>query len=124
MAAQIHCKYKCLSVRSPLRMHHPDVGPSTSDYKTAAKRPSSVRSQFQCHRSIFAYLIFFFAFYYIVATIYKTNEIINMLTFSSSIMITPCYLHVAFRIVFAMKKTTFCKINARDTFFLILAAVF
>ena len=57
LAAQIHCKYKCLSVRSPPRMHHPDIGPSTFDYKTPAKRPSSVRSPSQCHRSIFAYLI-------------------------------------------------------------------
>ena len=57
LAAQIHCKYKCLSVRSPPRMHHPDIGPSTFDYKTTAKRPSSVRSPSPCHRSIFAYLI-------------------------------------------------------------------
>ena len=57
LVAQIHCKYKCLSVRSPPRMHHPDIGPSTFDYKTPAKRPSSVRSPSQCHRSIFAYLI-------------------------------------------------------------------
>ena len=57
LAAQMHRKYKCLSVRSPPRMHHPEVGPSKFDHKTAAKRPSSVRSSSQLHHSIFAYLI-------------------------------------------------------------------
>ena len=57
------------------------------------------------------------AFYSTVETIYKTNEIINILTSSSSIMITPCYLHVAFRIVFVMKKQHFAKSTPVTLFF-------
>ena len=110
--AKIHRKYKCFSVRSPLQSHHSDTGPSTFDYKVAAKRSNVSRpcsDLLCCILAILTKMMHSYAFHAFVVTSYKTTEIFNMFTFADHYLTAPHWSRVAFRIVFLMEKQQFVK---------------